>query len=52
MLEEAANSHLGTTNVEDEKERARKAAREEQQRIQEQYHILLQRQMDLQQVII
>lgn len=53
ILEEAAASHLGISskNAEEEKERARKAAREEQQRIQEQYKILLQRQMDMQQVI-
>lgn len=53
ILEEAASSHLGISskNAEEEKERARKAARDEQQRIQEQYKILLQRQMDMQQVI-
>lgn len=52
ILEEATSSHLGISskNAEEEKERARKAAREEQQRIQEQYKILLQRQMDMQQV--
>lgn len=52
MLEETPASHLGISqkNTEDDKEKARKAARDEQQRIQEQYKILLQRQMDVQQV--
>lgn len=50
VLEESPGSYVSSTtkNIEDEKERARKAAREEQQRIQEQYKILVQRQLDLQ----
>ena len=35
--------------TEDEKERARKVAKDEQQRIQEQYKLLMQRQLELQQ---